>query len=109
MLFIYLSVFFPNSYIGKSTAPAQVQSGAGVGAESAKRAGTSAGAAAERKRDRVAKSTVLGVMKGMDVIEVTKALSEYRILFFSSFVLQDVFSLPDTSGSPQLHHCLHQF
>lgn len=53
---------------------ARVPNAAGVGAESARRAETSVRAAAGRRSDHVAESsTLLEVMKGMDVIEVTKA------------------------------------
>lgn len=67
-----------------------MQTGAGVGAESAKRARISVRAAAERESNRVAKSKVFEAMKDMDVIEVTKVPSEYSVL--SSLVL-DVLNL----------------
>lgn len=54
-----------------------MQTAAGVGAKSARKAKTSAGAEAKRRSDLVAKSGVLEVMKDMDVIEVIKVLSEY--------------------------------
>lgn len=93
--------FFFNHYIGKGTVgvEARVPNAAGVGAESARRAETSVRAAAGRRSDHVAESsTLLEVMKGMDVIEVTKAPSEYCSLSSRTRCVLDVQDLMFISG-----------
>lgn len=88
MCFTRIIVFDP--FIGKGTAgvAAQVQNAAAVRAKSARRARTGVGAAAGRRSDHVAKNAGLEVMKSMvDVIEVTKAPSEFCILTFHIVML----------------------
>lgn len=78
---VYTLIFF-YLYIGKGTVEvaAQVRTAAGVRAKSARRAGTGVRAAVGRGNNQTSKSTVLEVMKSMDVIELTKAPSEIFIL-----------------------------